>query len=197
MNSRFLQTLRSCFWALVVFHFYGCDLFAPRIPENPLGNGGTWLQPDTPDRVIENLRNAISERNVQHYTRSLAANLVFTPTISAENRDPVLWTKWGITEEENYFARLATDASLFTGHRLDLFETSQIIIDNRHVAYQATYTLQMQHSRSSEGIPVEVKGKVVWNLSQQPDGLWKIERWADQSLNGVPSWSDLKAAFIK
>lgn len=184
-------------WGLVVFTFGACDLFTPRIPENPLGNGGTWRQPDTPDRVIENLRSAISERNVQHYTRSLASDLVFTPSISAENRDPVLWTKWGITEEETYFARLATAASLFTGHHLDLFETSQIIIDNRHVAYQATYTLQMQHSRNSEGIPVEVKGKVVWNLSQQPDGLWKIERWADQSLIGAPSWSDLKAAFFK
>ena len=174
-----------------------CDVFAPRIPENPNGIGGTWLQPDTPDRVVENLKNAIAERNVQHYSKSLAVGLVFQPTITSENRDPVLWTKWGPNEEETYFARLAIAAAPFTGHSLQLLEASQVIVDNRHVSFQATYILRMQHSRSNEGIPVEANGKLIWNMVQQADGLWQIARWTDQGIGSTPSWSDLKAAFVK
>ncbi|MBL7976841.1 MAG: hypothetical protein JNN12_00770 [Bacteroidetes Order II. Incertae sedis bacterium] len=197
MNSKISRdygVMVALFMALI---WAGCDIFAPRIPESPIGTGGSWLQPDTPDRVVENLKNAIAERNVQHYAKSLAVDLVFQPSITAENRDPVLWTKWGSNEEETYFARLATASAPFTGHNLQLIETSQVILDNRHISFQATYILRMQHSRSNEGIPIEANGKLVWNMVQQTNGLWQIERWADQGTGSTPSWSDLKAAFVK
>lgn len=174
-----------------------CDLFTPRTPEQPIGNAGTWQQPDTPQRVIENLRSALAERNVQNYLRSLSNTLLFKPTLEAETRDPILWTAWRLAEEETYFNRLRTAATLFSGHGLELLNVEQVILDNTHVSFDAAYQLRMPHSRTDENIPSYVQGRLVWTMVQGTDGLWRLERWVDQGTNGAPSWSDLKAAFSK
>ncbi len=174
----------------------GCDLFQARTPEEPVGDAGTWLQPDTPERVVENIQTAISELNAQNYLRSLHDAFTFVPSLEAESREPV-FSGWSKAEEETYFTRLRTAAEAFSDRELQLFDRSPNVIGSDRYVLNATYELDIQHSRIDESIPSRVQGRMVWEISQTADGLWRLERWTDQTLGTQPSWSDLKAAFVK
>ena len=100
----------------------GCDVFDTREPEPPDGGVGTWLQPDTPDRVVQNIQNSISEMNSRNYLRSLAPDFVFEPTVSAMAREPSLWTGWAVPDEETYFGRLVASSNFLSGHSLQLLD---------------------------------------------------------------------------
>ena len=171
-----------------------CSLFSAREPEPPLTDAGTFAQPDTPEQVIENLRAAIAELNTLNYRRSLADDVTFKPTASAEAREPI-WTGWGRTEEERYFSTLAAAAPQTTGHLLDLNAQTFTILSEDRYLLDATYVLTVNHRRADA--PTTVQGRLVWLLTQGPDGLWSLREWTDQELGSNPSWSDLKAEFVK
>ena len=50
----------------------GCDIFTTRTPENPLNAGGIFTPPTSASLVIENLLNAIKEKNTENYILCLA-----------------------------------------------------------------------------------------------------------------------------
>lgn len=196
-----LPAVRLARYAALTFLFTctapaGCDLFHARTPEPPEGGTGTWLQPDTPERVVENIQTALAELNTQNYLRSLSEALVFEPTQEAVSREPV-FTGWSRAEEEAYFTRLRAAAEPFTERKLQLFDTSPSFVGASRYVLHATYLLTVRHSRIDEAIPSEVQGRLAWEIVQGGDGLWRLERWTDQELGTFASWSDLKAAFVK
>ena len=170
----------------------GCDVFRARTPEPPATEGGTFVQPDAPELVVENLRNAVAELNTANYRRSLADGLAVEPTAVAEARDPGLWAGWGTTEEVSYFTALAEAARLNSGHELRLLDPTAEVGTGRYTL-DASYLLVVRHRRT--GVPDTVQGRLAWEIEQGADGLWSLTRWRDQALGGTPSWSDLKAEF--
>jgi hypothetical protein len=174
-----------------------CSLFEPRNPEEPNAEGGTWFQPDTPERVAENVQNAIAEMSEQNYIRSLSDAFTFEPALSAQAREPSLWSNWGRAEEETYFNRLRTAAEPFSGHSLELLDVSRSVISDDRFVLDAGYLLTVHHSRVDEDIPTEVQGRLIWEVVQGSDGLWQLHRWTDQDQGSNASWSDIKAVFVK
>jgi len=172
----------------------GCDLFAPRTPEDPITEAGTFTQPDTPDLVVDNLLAAIAELNTANYRRSLAEDLTFEPTAVAQARDPSLWASWSRTEEVSFFTTLAEAARQRSGHSLRLEDTATEVGDTRYTL-DATYVLIVRHRLPT--VPDTVQGRLLWQIEQGADGLWALRRWTDQELGNTPSWSDLKAEFGK
>lgn len=172
----------------------GCSLFSTREPEPPITSSGTFSQPDTPEQVIENIENAVRELNTLNYRRSLSENLDFQPTASAEAREPI-FASWERAQEEQYFSALVSAAAMNTGHSLTLNDRSLTLVSPTEFVLDATYVLSVNHRRTEA--PTEVQGRLQWSLVQQPDGLWSLETWIDQELGPVPTWSDLKAEFMK
>lgn len=197
VTERSKLVLRVLSLLLLLIIGSGCDLFRAREPEPPITGSGTWLQPDTPDRVVQNIQTAVSELNAQNYVRSMTDDFSFQPTVDSQTRDPLIWNGWTSAQEEAYFNRLQGSAEQFSGHTLQLLDLTQVILDDTHSSYDATYVLRVPHSRTDEGIPAEVQGRLVWTLEQGSDGLWRLQRWVDQALGTEPSWSDLKASFAK
>lgn len=173
----------------------GCDVFSTREPVPPLEDAGTFGQPDTPDQVIENIRNAISELNAQNYRRSFADGFEFGPTASAAARDPSIWTGWGAQDEESYFRAAVQAARLTSGNELRFNETTLSAITPDRFSYEAGYVLTLNHRRPD--LDTALQGRLVWTLEQDEDGLWRITEWIDRELGDAASWSDLKAEFIK
>ena len=161
----------------------------------PIEGAGTFVQPDTPDQVIENVRNAISELNAQNYRRSFAEGYTFEPTAAAEARDPSIWTGWGVQDEESYFRATVQAARLTSGNELRLNEENLVAVRPDQFTFDASYVLTINHRRPD--LPATLQGRLVWTLSQGEDGLWRITQWTDDELGDAASWSDLKAAFIK
>jgi hypothetical protein len=178
--------------AVLMIALSSCALFATREPEPPMSDRGTFLQPDTPDRVIENIRFAVSERNTRNYRRSLSDDLTFEPTAAAQSQHPI-WTGWTAGEEEGYFASLVSAITETADLSLELNDVSLTAIDAEHYAFDATYVITAEHSR--QDIPTVFQGRLAWELAQQVDGLWALESWVDREVGAQPSWSDLKAAF--
>jgi hypothetical protein len=172
----------------------GCSLSGTRDPEDPGSEAGTYLQPDTPEQVIENFGAAIAELNTLNYRRSLSETLEYRPTASAEARDGI-WTTWGRPEEELYFGTLVAAASDNGGHGLVLNDESFTLIDASHYRLDATYVLTVNHRRPDA--PTRVQGRLLWTIAQRSDGLWEITSWTDQELGADATWSDLKAEFVK
>jgi hypothetical protein len=178
--------------AVLLFALSSCTLFATREPEPPMSDRGTFLQPDTPDRVIENIRFAVGERNTRNYRRSLSDDLTFDPTATAQSQHPI-WTGWTAGEEESYFASLVSAVAEAANMSLELNDVTLTAIDAEHFAFDATYVITAEHNR--QDIPVVFQGRLAWQLAQQVDGLWALESWVDREVGSEPSWSDLKAAF--
>lgn len=172
----------------------GCDLFSAREPEPPATESGTYVQPDQPEAVIENLENAIAELNTLNYRRSLASDLQFRPTATAEARDAV-WDGWGRPQEEQYFATLVAAAQDAEGHSLVLNDRSLTVVDVTNFQLDATYVLSVNHRRPD--VPTQVQGRLIWLIRQSGEGLWELAEWTDQELSVSPTWSDLKAEFVK
>ncbi len=172
----------------------GCDLFATRTPEPPGTETGAYLQPDTPDQVLENLRNAIAELNAPNYRRSFSDGFRFQPTAEAEAQNPSIWNGWSAQEEESYFRALVEAARLTSGNELRLTDIEQTAGSVRYTV-DASYVLVLNH-RSTE-LPNTLQGRVAWSIEKGQDGLWYIATWTDNSIGTAASWSDLKAAFIK
>jgi len=170
-------------------------LFSPRSPEDPIEEGGTYLQPDTPDQVIDNIQAAVAELNTQNYRRSFAENLVFTPTASAEARDPAIWTGWTRVEEERYFSTLSAAAQMTTGNELRLNDRTLSVLIETQFSFDASYILNVNHRRPD--LATSFQGRLIWILQQGEDGLWRLHEWTDQQIGDYPSWSDLKAEFVK
>lgn len=189
--------MRSVWFFIICFLLAGCDVFNTRTPEAPDGSGSSWIQPDTPEQVVDNLKTAIAEMNTQNYLRSLAETLTFEPTTPAAAQDPLLWNTWARTEEQTYIERLRAATAQQTGHRLELFDENRSVPQNDVYLLDATYLLTANHSRVDEAIPTEVQGKLFWEITLGSDGLWRLSKWVDQSLGDHPSWSDLKVAFVK
>lgn len=171
-----------------------CDVFSPRSPEDPINEAGTFIQPDAPELVVDNLQAAIAELNTANYRRSLAEDLTFEPTAVAQARDPSLWASWSQTEEVSAFTTLAEAARQSTGHSLRLADTVAEVGDTRYTL-DATYVLVVRHRRPA--VSDTLQGRLVWVIEQGADGLWALRRWTDQELGNSPSWSDLKAEFGK
>lgn len=172
----------------------GCGIFEARTPELPATESGTFTQPDTPEQVIDNLQAAVAELNVLNYRRSLADDLQFTPTATAQASDPV-FSSWSQAEEEQYFSTLAAAAQLGSGHNLQLNNETLTIVTVTENVFDATYVLTVNHNRPD--VPTLVQGRLLWTLVQDPDGLWRLSNWTDQELGNEPSWSTLKADFVK
>ena len=173
----------------------GCDLFSARSPEDPVDEAGTYLQPDTPEQVIENIQFSISELNTPNYGRSLSVELIFTPTEQARARDESIWVGWSQTEESQYFSTLAAAAQFASNHELTLNDQTISIIAEDRFEVDASYILNINHNRPD--VATTVQGRLIWVLIQQEDGLWSLKEWTDREIGNEPSWSDLKSEFIK
>lgn len=184
----------SLFCLVVPISIAGCDLFAARTPEDPITEAGTYLQPDAPDIVVENMQAAIAEMNTANYRRSLAPELLFEPTAAALARDPSLFSGWGQPQEVSYFTTLVEAARLGSGHSLRLIDQTEEVGDTRYVL-DATYVLVVNHRRPN--VPDTLQGQLIWEIIQRSDGLWYLQGWRDQELGNNASWSDLKAEFGK
>ncbi len=191
IGTRLFRVLAVTTWSVTAA---ACGLLGTRTPEDPLTGGGTYVQPDTPEQVVENLQAAVAEMNTLNYRRGLSENLEFRPTATAEARDG-LWTTWSRAAEEQYFSTMAAAASGGSGHRLDLNDQAFTLVDASHYRLDATYVLTVNHRRPD--VPMQVQGRLSWTVVQRGDGLWELSSWTDQELGGVASWSDLKAGFMK
>lgn len=186
--------------ALLLAMQFSCDNpFATRTPEPPTRSQGTFVTPLTPEAVIANLRNAVTEQNLVNYTRSLAdptrgGRFVYEADPAVIASQPELFADWVVANEQRYFnqlnAVLPTDSTrslVFAAETATNLGDSALFVEN--------YLLVVRHTQQVNGIPSRYAGQARFTLKRNNLGEWAIHRWADFSTGSLPTWSALKASF--
>lgn len=193
--------LRARFLVLLLLPLLGgCELFAVREPEDPdLGTGGVFIQPDTPNAVLENLVNAVREMNAINYLNCLSSDdYSFQPAGQGNIGDPALWSGWSRIEEDRYFKNMASAAENLSGHNLTFDIQRRDDISSREHRIVASYVLVVNTSRNTASrVPNRITGQVILIMKAGNSGLWSIATWTDIATNPEYSWTQLKAEFVK
>lgn len=176
--------------------------FTTREPEPPETGGIPFLPPRTPEVVLQNMRNAILEQNVENYIRCLsdaarvARGFVFLPEPGVANENPGVFDNWSRESERNYFVqqRAFLPADSLRNLSLQTVQSSQFADSAQFVE---NYTLTLRHTQRDRGVPVIVGGQATFWLGVDDFGDWAIYRWEDRSNSDLPTWSVLKAAYGK
>jgi len=193
-----LLTLIACFL------FFCKNPFSTRTPEPPENQQRTnWIQPTDSRDVLTNLQNAIKDKNLTNYincftnTPKNSRHFGYKPDNNALIRYPGVWSNWKLEHEQTYitnvFHAVPNDSLIsliYLGEGVEnpLPDSTIIIRD---------YELNIGHNRNPDQFPKKVKGRTEFRLSENNDGFWAIYFWIDDSFEGSPSWSDLKASFIQ
>ncbi len=178
----------------------GCDLLNTREPEKPSETSSSFVPPTSPNIVIDNLTNAIRERNTENYVRCFVDSTFsqrrysFQAAQSAQTAYGSLFHDWNLTSEQTYFQSLCSSVPTTGESTLILTDARFESIQADSAVYTATYTLMIQHT--VKDIPQQAQGTLLFMLSLDRNNNWAIHRWMDYNKTGDNfSWSDFKARF--
>jgi hypothetical protein len=176
--------------------------FATREPEPPKNSGSRYVPPFAAEIVLTNMRNAISDLNVENYLRCFADStrtgerFRFEPDAATSNQYPGVFNHWSLSQERDYFSQLraALPTDSLRSLRLDSLQT---ITFNDSAQFARAYELNVRHKQQSSGVPGQVRGELRFWLRKDQLGEWSIYRWADFATGQAQTWSALKAAFVR
>ncbi len=186
-------------WIEVLFIFQGCDILSTRTPEKPSESGSSFVPPTSPSIVIDNLTNAIRDRNTENYIKCFVDSTFsqysfsFQATQSAQTASGPLFRDWNLVSERAYFENLRARVPTGGESTLILTDAKFESIQADSAIYTAAYTLIVQHT--VQNIPQEARGMLLFVLSVDRNNNWAIHRWIDNKTGDYFSWSDLKARF--
>lgn len=174
----------------------GC---ATRTPEEPSGDRGTYEPPTSPLIVVDNLRNAVIEKNTQNFSLCMAdptrSSVLygFEPSAEVGARYQAVFSSWSIDKERQAFLSMTS--------RLALDQRPGLIFSNTQVAFSSPdslvwvsdYELRAQLNIST--LPSLLTGTMALTITPERSGLWSISRWRDAKRPGdtvESTWSLLK-----
>ncbi len=176
----------------------GCDILSTRDPEPPTTGSSTFVPATAPELVLVNLKNAVSERNVENYMRclvdtlSVSRSFQFVPTASAMGRYPAAFQTWTLQSERTWLSSLLALTPTQGSASLALDGSFSVIVSDSAV-YTAAYALVVQHALP--GVPETVRGQLQFVLALDRSSQWSIVRWTDAPIGTDPSWSEWKGRF--
>ena len=191
--------------AIVLFLLTGAckNPFATREAEPPSTDQSSWRVPTDPAVVLENMRNAILEKNVSNYMRCLADSnqlFRFLPDEYEASKNAGIFDTWQLEQEQGYINKLLTSIPDDSIRRLRFSLDYQRIDFADSILIRTDYELNLHHVLSS-GYPKLAKGKCDF-LFVRRQGFWVISRWEDHQTQNdftatrIPSWSTIKASFL-
>jgi hypothetical protein len=173
---------------LLFLAWAGCDIFQTRDPEPPTQSTSTFEPPVTPDAVLQNLRSAIGENNLDNYLRCFV-DTTFRPYEFIPSQDVrANFGVWTLEDERRYFRTMGatTDG---TALLTTAVQGGTFFADS---TYTIDYALYFPHTEP--GVPKLVRGNMLLHLAIDPQGRWGIDRWSD---NKLPSAQDSTWSYLK
>ncbi|MDG5767036.1 hypothetical protein QA596_06125 [Balneolales bacterium ANBcel1] len=175
-----------------------CSLFETRDPEEPgTTTGPPFIQTDRPENVIDNLVNAVTHMNTDHYQRLFSeADFTYRPSSDAQSNNPGLWQGWGYQQEVDYFRAMRSETEGRSGHGLQFDEASLVNLGENEEQFETNYRLTVNHNRGPELLPTEARGRLIITMKRDESGDWAIHSWTDRSNGTDFTWSDFRYIFL-
>ncbi len=176
----------------------GCNLFAPRDPEDPAASRLDFLPPTEPSIVIENLQSAIDQKSIANYSACFSdaaaggKTFVFIPSAEASAQYGLALAAWGPAQEQAYFQNLIARSAPNAYASLQLTQKSQLVTADS-VIYSYDYTFTFDHGEA--GFPTTAQGNLQFALAPDAGNRWSIYRWIDFKTGNEITWSMFKGKF--
>lgn len=159
----------------------------------------SWQPPTTPEQVLENMEQAVLERNVDNYLRCLSDSTEgeqpfrFVPDEETRNVFPQVFAGWGLEEEKRVFREMENSVPTDSILQLVFDEDQERVEFTDSARIEVRYTLRVHHNRAELGR--RATGRVRFALARNAQRNWVIYRWEDFREEESMTWSELKAAL--
>ncbi|TAE60300.1 MAG: hypothetical protein EAZ89_01645 [Bacteroidetes bacterium] len=175
----------------------GClSCFRIRPVEPPDSSVSEWVSPTDYEILLNNLRTAIAQRNVQNYQRCFDPEFFrFTPAASLYNDNESIWQNWSLQDEQTWIENVFGALTSPSGNSLILEEVDLQDVTSDSLRYVGTYQLRMNHSDTS--LTTLFQGQIQLLIRQNSFNEWEIRRWADVETQPDSSWSQLKLRYVQ
>jgi hypothetical protein len=176
-----------------------CGVLETRTPQPPAQTSSTFVPATSPSIVLDNLINAVRERNTDNYIRCLVDSnfsdkrFSFVPTQQAQSIYAIKFNSWSLSSERGYFENLKSQTPS-TATALLFFSSQKFEgVQSDSALFTGAYDLVFQHDQS--GVSQEAKGTLQFYLATDRNKLWSIYRWIDLQTGSDFSWSEMKGRF--
>lgn len=170
--------------------------FTVRDVEPPNQVNSDWVSPTDYEILLQNLRTAISQTNVQNYLRCFNRDsFVYQPVAALYNNNESIWANWALQDEQTYLENAFADLSVNSGQSLLLEEQDLQDVTPDSLRYVGGYTLRINHTDTS--LTTLFKGQIQLTIKRNSFNEWEIHRWTDIQLAEDSSWSNLKLRYIQ
>jgi hypothetical protein len=176
-----------------------CGILETRTPQPPAQTSSTFVPATSPSIVLDNLINAVRERNTDNYIRCLVDSnfsdkrFSFVPTQVAQSTYAIKFISWSLSSERGYFENLKSQTPS-TATALLFFSSQKFgSVQSDSALFTGAYDLVFQHDQS--GVSQEAKGTLQFYLATDRNKLWSIYRWIDLQSGSDFSWSEMKGRF--
>jgi len=184
----------------ISFTLVSCDLFTTREGETPDQGRLNFQTAVQPGLVIENLKNALKDKNISNYmacfvdTLFANKNFMFISSSEAALIYPIFLHGWGLSEEKSYITNVFNTLPLDLPVTLTLSDTIVSYLSGDSLIYSASYFLNVPFA-SAELFPTNYSGNLEFSMLRDDRAIWVIYLWKDNKSQALPSWSDLKGSF--
>lgn len=179
--------------------FYSCDLFSTRDAETPDQGRSNFEPPVQPSIVISNLKNSLTDKNIQNYI-SCFVDTIFTKrrfSFSASSEAAAIYQifsqGWGLNEEQRYISSVFAKVPSEFPVSLTLNEENYLNLSGDSLVYTATYFLNVPAIGNQNSS--NYSGNLQFNMVRDSRAEWVIYFWKDTKSQSLPSWSELKGSY--
>ncbi len=188
--------MRIAYLAIILF-LSSCGVFEPRDPEEPTSGNSSYIPPTTYSLVVQNIMQAISEKNVDNYIACFVSDpsmpdFIFSPSAEIMASSADIFSNWDISDEKRYFT--TEIASLENGitPSLSFEELNYESLSPDSISFTSNYSLKIPQNTNDEAH--DYRGKLQYIIIKNKlNGLWFVYTWKDISIEEYESWSSLKA----
>jgi len=164
--------------------------------EEPIVGSSDWISPSNYSILLDNLKTAITQKNVQNYLRCFIQDeLVYIPSTPIYTGNEILWDNWGWQDENNWFSNVIQDLGIPTGNQLVLNEVDIQSFSGDSLRYIGNYDLVMNHRDTA--LTVRFRGQLEFLMKVNEFNEWEIGKWADYETSSDSSLSRLKLNYVQ
>jgi hypothetical protein len=175
--------------------FFGWACFETRPVEPPSSSSSDWVSPTDYNILLDNLKRAMAEGNVQNYLRCFDQDVfLYEAAASLFNNNESVWQNWSLLDEQAYLENMLADLGV-SGNSLSILEADLQDVSADSLRYVGEYSLRINHEDST--LTTLFKGQLQFLIRLNSFNEWEIEKWADIETHPDSSWSLLKLRFIQ
>jgi hypothetical protein len=184
----------------MLFYIVSCSPFDTRNPEEPDLGSSAYIPPTSPDIVVSNFIESVSNKNIDNYITCFQTNsgneievFNFYPSSDALNNYPNIFSGWNSDDERRYFLSVLSiiPENINPGLEFNSPDFESLTPDS--AIYSTDYLLTIPNNSS---VPELYEGVLQFTIVPDENSFWRIKSWRDTKRNSGDSlntWSILKA----